>query len=1112
MTNQQRAIDVLMAWHRIEFFQVYALPSKDDEELTPRDINFQELQHQGDQALPWFTPHNLRQFGLDPEKATRYTLNLGLFDKSALIKIVDQTLGASPSSLSAQQAIEIEQRLDSEGESCFAQLTVDEHGVIDRDSLMVSTLPWALGCLLNQELASLTYGHFRLSIRGLEEYMDRVFAEHGAIANAQLISGLVALFYQWANLDYRTLLPVPDSPVPCIRLSYLQFERKPASDQRATNSAKPREADPNDVEDEDDTDVNDTTIPILNSFYIEDIERAINSIRQGTAGQGLMRYLSQSVHRHVDLYTDQALPLIAQHLSPERTPAGRWPSSPQYNMSLMQQFAVNTTFKELEQEGLMSVNGPPGTGKTTLLRDIIAENLVERAKRLAALSYPAQGLDHNGYLIASLTGFEMVVASSNNAAVENISRELPQNDSIDDDYRPQMMFFKSVANQLAARKRKGKLQPILAPEQQCWGLISAAMGAKAKRDDFSQRFFFDKYYGDNVPASRPESSDFLNLWQHFKHVSCVSFSQAKRDFEQALAAFEQARARQVRFVTLKQDLNAKQQQVLALQQASSGFVERRDRAEHQLRQQESQVASLSEQIDATQDSISALTLQRPGWFARWFNTAKSRQYNQQLAALYQQSSLLKTKRNNHSGQLATLRSELSEVAMQQQAHERQIESEQHAQRALQAEWVALSQHIHPDSVPKPSAAIDQASLQQNAYWQERAINDLRSTVFITAMTLHQAWLYEVKRHNAFKDKVFQLSDCLKAKPNELNSHKLWQILFMFVPVISTTFASLGRMFANLEEQSIGWLMIDEAGQAVPQAAIGGLWRAKRTVVVGDPLQIEPVFTAPPVLVDHLMELSLGDEKQQWSPENWSVQELADRVNPYGCSLTVQGRAKWIGIPLWVHRRCINPMFAIANKAAYQERMIHGNHVDNRHVPSVLHSQLGPNRWVQADGQCIRKQFYPELGLETLKILHRLVSQGGALKDVYVISPFKAVKHELKQYLRQHGQALQQDKGLATFIKHNIGTVHTFQGKESHTVILVLGCDRNKPGGAVWASSKPNLLNVAVTRAKKNLFVVGDSRVWADRLYFSDCFVQLNERPECPDSPSVDPVSTTEDTM
>lgn len=145
--------------------------------------------------------------------------------------------------------------------------------------------------------------------------------------------------------------------------------------------------------------------------------------------------------------------------------------------------------------------------------------------------------------------------------------------------------------------------------------------------------------------------------------------------------------------------------------------------------------------------------------------------------------------------------------------------------------------------------MDEKTKQTKAPWHDEALWVFRHKAFIAALNLHKSFLA------ANRDKVVgNLRSMVALLTGNLSRYwvgsedlrALWSTLFLAIPVVSTTFASLGRVFAGLGKETLGWLIIDEAGQATPQAAVGGIWRARRTLVVGDPLQIEPVVTSSAV--------------------------------------------------------------------------------------------------------------------------------------------------------------------------------------------------------------------------------------------------------------------------
>jgi superfamily I DNA and/or RNA helicase len=130
----------------------------------------------------------------------------------------------------------------------------------------------------------------------------------------------------------------------------------------------------------------------------------------------------------------------------------------------------------------------------------------------------------------------------------------------------------------------------------------------------------------------------------------------------------------------------------------------------------------------------------------------------------------------------------------------------------------------------------------------------------------------------------------------------------------------------------------------------------------------------------------------------------------------------------------------------------------------VESPESEGHWIPAEGKVV----------ETL--IHDLIHQGISADDIFLISPFRVVVRRLRQ--------------IASRSRIKAGTIHTVQGKESDVVILVLGGDPRRPGAKQWASVRPNLLNVAASRAKRRLYVVGNQDTWEQYPYFGVCAATL----------------------
>lgn len=1017
-------------------------------------------------------------------KTWRHTLYLGVYNLEGTYQVLHRVFHADRDAYDERTV----------GYSACACVQIDGDGRLVPGSAALSSCLWAVARIVQQQVRPSPQwdAEFREADLRFRERVDEIAgsleadgANAGRCTQATL-SELIRLAHQASGID-RALKVLPRDPA--LRGAEAASVAGLASSRVVIKSDH--------VEERTDGASGPSGSDFLNSYFLEDLNVVRASVAAGRCPTALASYLSEEarppVGERVDVMTEDAV--VDDAVAAERIPAGRWPSAPEHTLSLRQQFAVNQALHDLgPASGLIGVNGPPGTGKTTMLRDIVAGNVVERARRLAALgraedAFVGERLQwwagtykcvvHR--LREELTGFEMVVASANNAAVENISTEIPGIGAIDARWRQEADYFKDIASALIRRSRQSRQDTDGAGRREhgdtatdgaAWGLVAARLGNMKHRDAFRSEFWFDRTRPPSkkrVPGTAPRMQSRLEAWA--KGAPARSWEQARDDFRRA----EQ---RVTELIALRCD-------VRRFRTRLEEIAGQRARAAREMRRLSVALDGLTRALYVSEQECEDARIRRDLAAQVW-----DRHMSARPGVLETLLSLGRAAREWRAA-LAPVEGDLRDAQEQQQRIEeqgrtlrRRIEEAQRALGGLreadmraQEETTQLGEQLTDrrrrlgDAWPNEERSAAQREMRTP--WLDAEIDEARAQLFLAALRLHEDFLA-----NAAKKMLEGLRAAMDVvggqAPRDLPRETVraaWQTLFLVVPLVSTTFASYGRMFAGLGQEDLGWLLVDEAGQAAPQYAVGAIWRSKRVVAVGDPLQLEPVVTMPrKAMLDLAAHYSVDC---QWLPPRASVQTLADRVARFGTNLRQEGRPVWVSAPLTVHRRCDDPMFTLCNTIAYDGIMISGvaAHTDPADVfDGADGARVRPSKWIDvpADegGTHLQRQQIARLRKLIVDLGHRGVKPS----QIIAISPFRAVARALEEVRRDF-------PGL-----HG-GTIHTAQGREADVVFLVLGGDPNRRGAKAWASETVNLVNVAASRAKRRLYVIGGRAEWERYNYF-----------------------------
>jgi very-short-patch-repair endonuclease len=253
------------------------------------------------------------------------------------------------------------------------------------------------------------------------------------------------------------------------------------------------------------------------------------------------------------------------------------------------------------------------------------------------------------------------------------------------------------------------------------------------------------------------------------------------------------------------------------------------------------------------------------------------------------------------------------------------------------------------------------------------------------------------------------------------------------------------------------LVIDEASQCDIASALPLLYRARQAVVIGDPMQLRHISNLSgrqdqELLGQHgLMHDFLG-----WA---YSARSLFDLANSLCRDEDV--------VALREHHRSHADIIEFSNAAFYGGQLRIATNHDRlcrpcRDEPAV--------RWVDVRGQTVRPASGGAINEAEAQAavteIERLVTQGFG-GTIGVVSPFRAQAGRIRALLRVHER-------LRARVEYVSDTIHRFQGDERDVMIFSSAVASGVSDAAMaFLRRNPNLFNVALSRARASLLVVGD---------------------------------------
>lgn len=264
------------------------------------------------------------------------------------------------------------------------------------------------------------------------------------------------------------------------------------------------------------------------------------------------------------------------------------------------------------------------------------------------------------------------------------------------------------------------------------------------------------------------------------------------------------------------------------------------------------------------------------------------------------------------------------------------------------------------------------------------------------------------------------------------------------------------------------VVIDEASQCSIPSILPLLFRAKRALIIGDPMQL-----------GHISGITEQQEQQARVRAGLSAAQLENHRLTYHVYASYQAATRHGGETLLLdeHYRCHPAIADVVNGYCYAGELQVLTDVRTQ-IPALdpmgMADPVPVLGWVDVPngesargggGRSWRNRAEAEQVRETVD---ELLAQLPNSATIGVVTPFRAQMEGLARVWADDDRV-------------RVGTVHAFQGGQRDVMVLSPVATANTPPRTThWVAGQVNLWNVAVTRARSQLITVGSHAFWQDR--------------------------------